>query len=98
MPDPIQVRWTEPAAQDLKKIHLYIQKDSPSAAVTVARALFDEANSLGIMPGRGRLGKAPGTRELIVTRLPYIIIYRVTPEAIQILRIYHGARQGPPKL
>jgi addiction module RelE/StbE family toxin len=95
MPDPIQVRWTEPAARDLEQISDYIQKDRPTAATAVARSLFDAADSLSFMPGRGRVGRIPGTRELIVSGLPYIVVYRLTSTMIQILRIYHGARNWP---
>jgi addiction module RelE/StbE family toxin len=95
MPDPIQVRWTEPAAQDLEQISEYIRRDRPDAAIMVARSLFDAADSLSFLPGRGRVGRIPGTRELIVSGLPYIIVYRFTSNALQILRVYHGARNWP---
>jgi toxin ParE1/3/4 len=88
----MQVRWTTPAAQDLEDITLYIQKDSEAAARSVAKALFDAANSLNFLPSRGRIGRIPGTRELVVPGLPYIILYEVADTAIQIFHIYHGAR------
>lgn len=88
----MQVRWTSPAAQDLEEITLYIERDSESAARAVAKTLFDAANSLDLMPARGRLGRLPGTRELVVVGLPYIIVYRVTSEAVHIVHIFHGAR------
>jgi toxin ParE1/3/4 len=88
----MEVRWTTSAAQDLEEIVLYIQRDSESAAGAVARTLFDAANSLELLPSRGRTGRIPGTRELLAPGLPYIVVYRVTGAAIQILHIYHGAR------
>jgi addiction module RelE/StbE family toxin len=91
----MQVRWTTPAAQDLEEITLYIQKDSEFAARAVAKTLFDAANSLDLLPSRGRLGRCTDTRELVVPGLPYIIVYQVTRTAIQILHIYHGARNWP---
>lgn len=91
----MQVRWTTPAAQDLEEITLYIRRDSESAALAVAKTLFDAANSLDILPSRGRAGRIPGTRELVVYGLPYIVLYQVTATAIQILHIYHGARNWP---
>ena len=91
----MQVRWTAPAAQDLEDIPLYIQKDSESAARAVAKALFDAANSLDILPSRGLVGRIPGTRELVVPGVPYIVLYEVADTAVQILHIYHGARIWP---
>src|SRR5580658_10113587 len=95
MPDPMQVRWTEPAARDLEEISEFIRSDRPGAAITVTKTLFDAANNLSVLPGRGRMGRKPGTRELIVSGLPYIIVYRISGEAIHILRVYHGARNRP---
>src|ERR1700736_4107998 len=43
-------------------------------------------------PSRGRAGRVPGTRELIIPRTPFIVPYRLEGKTIQILRIFHGAR------
>ena len=91
----MQVRWTAPAAQDLEDITLYIQRDSESAARDVAKVLFDAANSLDLLPYRGRVGRIPRTRELVVPGLPYIVLYEIADTAVQILHIYHGARNWP---
>ena len=91
----MQVRWTTPAAQDLEEITQYIQRDSESAALTVAKTLFDAANSLELLPSRGRVGRIPGTRELVVPGLPYIVVYQVMSAAVRILHIYHSARNWP---
>ena len=91
----MQVRWTAPAAQDLQEITGFIRKDNPSAARSVAKALFDAVNSLEDFPLRGRAGRVAGTRELIIPALPYIVVYQVVATFIQILHIYHGARNWP---
>jgi toxin ParE1/3/4 len=44
----------------------------------------------------GRAGRVRGTRELVVPGLPYIVIYRVRKDTIQIARILHGAQLWPP--
>jgi addiction module RelE/StbE family toxin len=93
----MQVQWTTPAAQDLEEIALYIQRDSESAAEAVAKTLFDAANSLDLFPAKGRMGRIPGTRELVIPGLPYIVVYWVRRTTIQILHIYHGARNWPAK-
>ena len=82
-----------PAAADLENIALYIQREDPEAARRVARALYDIAMSLEALPNRGRLGRIAGTRELV--QAPYIIIYRVIEEAVEILRVYHAAQDWP---
>jgi len=46
----------------------------------------------------GRLGRVAGTRELVLSRTPYIVIYefRGPDEEIYILRLLHGAQRWPP--
>jgi plasmid stabilization system protein ParE len=36
-----------------------------------------------------------GWRELVFAPLPYIAVYRVRKEAIEIARIFHGAQDWP---
>ena len=43
-------------------------------------------------PHRGRQGKQIGTRELVFSPLPYIAVYRVTEDIVEILHIWHGAQ------
>jgi toxin ParE1/3/4 len=88
----MDVRWTEPAAQDLENISRHIRRENPAAALRVVRELYDRAMSLDTFPGRGRVGRIAGTRELVSN--PYIIVYRVT-EAVEILRIHHTAQDRP---
>ncbi|MBV9503785.1 MAG: type II toxin-antitoxin system RelE/ParE family toxin [Acidobacteriia bacterium] len=47
------------------------------------------------LPHRGRPGKKEGTRELVLTPLPYIVVYRIAGDAIYIVRILHGAQKWP---
>ena len=90
----MQVRWTTLAAEDLQHIALHIQRDNPSAAREVAQTLYENAMSLETLPGRGRTGRIAGTLEL-VSFPPFIIVYRITTDAVEILRIYHGAQDWP---
>lgn len=88
----MQVRWTPQAASDLAEITRYIRKDNPPAARSVTKTLFDAANALNKMPSRGRIGRISSTRELVVAGLPYLVVYEVGENAVQILHIMHAAR------
>ena len=50
---------------------------------------------LANFPQMGRSGRVPGTRELVITRTPYIAVYQITGETIRIERVLHGAQQLP---
>lgn len=91
----MRLRWTTPAAQDLYKIVRHIQKDNREAAAKVAGILFDGCATLRQFPRRGRKGRIEGTRELVFSGLPYIAVYRIQDQDLEILRIYHGAQDWP---
>ncbi len=90
------VRWSRPSAEDLAHICDYTQERFGEAqARRAASAIYDAAGSLRSMPLRGRAGRKPGTRELRLSGLPFVVIYRVGKEAVHILRVLHGAQQWP---
>jgi len=91
----MRVRWTTPAANDLYRTVEYIQHDSPTAASEVAAAIYDGCEGLRRFPHRGRTGRIDGTRELVFNGLPYIIVYRVQKQCVEIARIYHAAQNWP---
>jgi toxin ParE1/3/4 len=90
------VRWTSPAANDLTQICDYIsERADPATARRVALSVFDTVTLLAEFPERGRMGRKSGTRELVFSNSPYLAVYRITGEAVEILRILHGAQKWP---
>jgi toxin ParE1/3/4 len=41
-------------------------------------------------PRMGRLGRLSGTRELVISKTPYVVPYRVQGETIELLRVIHS--------
>ncbi len=82
----------EPAARDLEAIVDYIAQDNPVAAETVYRGIVRAVERLPGFPALGRPGRHPGTRELSIPRLPYLIVYDASPKAVTILAIFHTSR------
>jgi toxin ParE1/3/4 len=92
----MRVRWTEPATRDLTSICDYTREQSgPEAARKVALRLYEAVSGLAQFPHLGRLGRKRGTRELVFRGLPFLAIYRVREELIEIARILHGAQRWP---
>ena len=88
----MRIRWTVPAADDLKNIKDYLQQHCPQFAQPTVRTIYQRIRSLKTMPYRGRPGHRSGTRELPPTPLPYVVVYSVKAEAVEILHIHHAAR------
>lgn len=88
----MEVFWLQEAIDDLEEIVAYIAERNPAAAPKVAAALYDAAVRLGAHPHIGRQGRVAGTRELVVSRLPYVLAYRIKPERVEVVRVIHGRR------
>ena len=90
-----RVRWTTDAAGDLQHIVEHIRTDNPTAARNVARTIFDGCRSLRDFPHRGRIGLVADTRELVFAPWPYIAVYEVIEDEVQVLRIRHTSQDWP---
>jgi len=89
------IRWSTEASVDFAGIVEYIRAQNPSAADRVARTIYDSIASLANFPQQGRPGKVEGTREFVLTPLPFIVIYRLTQNMVEIVRVLHGSQRWP---
>jgi toxin ParE1/3/4 len=86
------VRWAPRAVDDLERIFRYLEKSNPAAARRVVQSIYEDASSLQTFPERGRLSRRPGARELVCAPWPYILVYRIERQAIEIARVWHAAQ------
>jgi toxin ParE1/3/4 len=88
------IRWTTLALHDFKAIsHRIEQERNLATANRVCRTIYDAIQILRRHPYSGKAGTEEGTREFVIPTSPYIVTYRVMEsEAVQILRIWHGAQ------
>ena len=93
----MRVRWTEPAAVALADIQDYIAANNPRAAYQVAQRIQRIARQLESHPKLGRAGRVHSTYELIAPDIPYIVVYRIKNEEVQILSVYHTSRKWPAR-
>ena len=89
----MHIRWTDPAVHDFTHICDYIEKHSTEAtARRVALSIHHQLGVLAQFPECGRTGRKPDTRELVLSGLPYVAVYRIHRDAVEVLRILHGAQ------
>ena len=91
----MELRWTEEAAADLEHIADYLFQNAPERAAGLVRGIYNAPAALRTFAYRGRAGRKEGTRELVLSSLPYIVVYQITGEVIHIVRILHGAQKWP---
>jgi plasmid stabilization system protein ParE len=93
-PGPRSLRWTEHAVTQLAAIAEYISLDSPVYAEQVVDQVVRRLAQAQLFPELGRvvpeLGRAD-VRELL--EVPYRVIYRVAPDAIEVLAVVHARQQ-----
>ena len=92
----MRIRWTEPAARDFIHLCDYTrERDGGEQARKLALRIHGALGALLEFPNLGRPGRKPGTRELVFSGLPFLAIYRVREDTLELLRILHGAQRWP---
>ena len=87
------LEWTSLAGRDLLSIEAHYAEYSQITAGRVLSAIKSSATILEYSPLIGVSGKRPGTRHEVISKYPFIIVYRVKPKTVQILRILHQRRK-----
>ena len=89
---------TPQAQDDLREIVSYIAHDSPDRARRFGNTLIDAALSIGTFPEIGQIVFEvgdPAVREIIHGSYRIIYELRYEPNAVFVLRFWHGARGRP---
>lgn len=73
---------------------VYIAQDNPVAAIDLDLEFEAKAESARLRPKLYKAGRVKGTREIVV-RPNYVMVYRVTDDVIEVLRVLHAAQQWP---
>jgi toxin ParE1/3/4 len=64
-------------------------------AITQGDRIAEQIDILQQHPQIGRPGRKQGTRELVISRTPFIVVYRIKAKRIELLRVLHGSQQWP---
>jgi toxin ParE1/3/4 len=94
----VDVKWLRTALANLEEEVAYVARDNHPAAVKLARSSVGAVEGLKQFPAKGRPGKVPGTRELVIPGTPYIVPYRVRGDFVEVLRVFHTSRKWPSVL
>ncbi len=89
-----RVIWSDPAIEQLEAITNYVRADSPAAAARLEARIVRKADSLVMMPDRGR--PISRGRRLIAVTPTYLLCYVVAGEEVRILSVRHTARRQEP--
>ncbi|MEX2524872.1 MAG: type II toxin-antitoxin system RelE/ParE family toxin [Gammaproteobacteria bacterium] len=91
----MKLKWTRRALQQLNDAQAYIARDNPAAAHEIAERIGDVARLLLRQPRLGRPGRVPGTYEWVIQHTPYLLVYVIEHDTLQILRVIHSKQNWP---
>lgn len=94
----MRIEWRELAIEDLLGIVAHIAADNPVAAFEVDDEIHRQVELLVTYPNIGRRGRVKGTKELVISKLPYVIPYWIVNESVEIIRVYHTSQQWPKNI
>nr|WP_186351181.1 type II toxin-antitoxin system RelE/ParE family toxin [Pseudomonas poae] len=87
---------TDKADSDLESIHEYYESRVGSeAADNVVAQIIEALEQLETFTGLGRPSQRPDVRELVLSKFPFIVPYRLAYGEVQILRIVHQSIERP---
>ena len=90
----MQIVWLPKALENLKEIKAYIDVESPKSARMVAERIKKTVSLLQENPRIGKPSLVDGFREIQVSKLPFVIPYKVIDDRIIIVRVFH-TKQKP---
>jgi len=92
------LRWSHRARADLKAIHDYIAKDSPTSAKDVVRDILARTATLPDTPRVGR--RVPELDDPEIREVPvqsWRVIYRLRGETVVMVTLVHRRRAPAPE-
>jgi len=93
----MKVVWTDEASRELAHAQDMGRLYWPGSVGDMTRAMLSGVERVRDFPFSGREGALTGTRELVMTRYPFTLVYRVKEETLTVLRMYHQSKRWPER-
>jgi len=88
----MRIRWTPPAAADLQSISDYLKEHHPQYHEPTMRKIYERIRRSMDTPYLGRPGRIEGTRAVLFSPRPYVVVYRIHEQSIEIWRVFHTSQ------
>jgi toxin ParE1/3/4 len=86
------VFWSDVATADLQHLHDWLSGLPNASPDDVIRRIRAAAESMERLGDIGRPSGVPGTRLLSIHTDPYVVVYRLKGEDMEVLAVYHTAQ------
>ena len=89
---PDQIRFHPEVDDEVVEAYHWYRARSPLAAVAF-RAAIDRAITLIAGAPERPAPYLHGTRRVVLRRFPYVLVYRITEDGVEIVAVTHGRRR-----
>ena len=90
-----QLVWSQDALANRFDQLEFIAQDNPLGAIDQDEQIERQTHMLLNHPILGKPGRRQGTRELVISHTPFIVVYRINGNRIELLRMLHSSQQWP---
>ncbi len=90
-----QLEWSPRAGRDLLAIEAFYAEYSQTTADRVVAEIRRSALQLVNFPRIGRRGQVAGTREQVIIKYPFLLVYRIVGRRVRIGRVLHQHQKYP---
>ncbi len=89
----LNVKWTQSALEDLESARESVVSEFPQYLDQAIETISNSLDQLTKFPESGREGRVRGTRELVLSPSPFIIVYRIKNKSIEVLAFLHQSKK-----
>jgi addiction module RelE/StbE family toxin len=95
VPASKRLEWSPRAGRDLLAIEAFYAEYCQTTADQVIAEIRRHAIQLEAFPRIGRRGQVAGTRELVILKYPFLLVYRIVGRRVRIGRVLHQHQKYP---
>src|SRR3977135_10977 len=93
----MRVVYTADALGDVRQVLSFVADQSPTHAPQVAARIDLAVKALGVFPRAARFDRETNTYERPMPGLPLLLIYTVSDELVEVIAVFHTARDPAAK-
>ncbi len=93
----MKVVWSQQARQEWLDQYRFYFGRNPEAARRIRQTVMEAVGNLRDHPKIGRPGRIEDTRELVISGTPFVAIYDISPNRVEILHFYDGRQDWQDK-
>lgn len=89
----MKTRWLRRVRGQFEDIQRTTRREWPGTLIKLVDMIEAAVERAARFPGSGRAGRVKGTRELVLTRVPFTVVYVVKDGVLVVVGLFHHAQE-----